>query len=327
MNGKCFLCDKEAEHRNEGNTLNTLVICESCSLFYGITWWVKKFYFEPEGVLTQEDKKKIKEELKKIYKPGNNAVILDEAIIRRITGKKESLMITKEKREQFLVKLNEMSEGDTNELIESMRIGETLGFDRRTTFNFVRYFEQKGSIKFGDDAGGAIRITAEGIDEADKIRSRTTAPSFDQEDLAEEMYFSPESQLDIQKKLARVLRQATNSLWICDPYMDEKIVEEISNIQAPEIRLLTTQPKGLFKQRLNAAKEQFSKKIIEAKVFNKCHDRFYIIDQLQVWALGSSLNKAGKKATLLNKVKDEGEKQKIVRDFTDWWALATEINT
>jgi len=236
-------------------------------------------------------------------------------------------MITKEKREQFLVKLNEMSEGDTNEFIESMRIGETLGFDRGTTFNFVRYFEQKGFIKFGDDAGGAIKITAEGIDEADKIRSRTTAPSFNQEDLAEEMYFSPESQLDIQKKLAMVLRQATISLWICDPYMDQKIVEEISNIQAPEIRLLTTHPKGLFKQRLNAAKEQFSKKIIEAKIFNKCHDRFYIIDQLQVWALGSSLNEAGKRATLLNKVKDEGEKQKIVRDFTDWWALATEINT
>ena len=88
MKGKCFLCDNEAEHKNGGNTMDTHVICKSCDLFYGITWRVKKFYFEPEGILTQEDKKKIKEELKKIYKPGNNAIRLDEAIIRRITDKK-----------------------------------------------------------------------------------------------------------------------------------------------------------------------------------------------------------------------------------------------
>jgi predicted nucleotide-binding protein len=92
---------------------------------------------------------------------------------------KESLTM-KEKREQFLFKLNEMSEGNINKSIESMRIGDTLGFDRATTFNCARYFDQKGFIKLRDDAGGAISITAEGIDEADKIQSRTVAPSSDQ---------------------------------------------------------------------------------------------------------------------------------------------------
>jgi len=144
-----------------------------------------------------------------------------------------------------------------------------------------------------------------------------------EEGLPEEMYFSPNSHLDIQKNLARVLRQAKTSLWIYDPYMDEKIVEEISNIQAPEIKLITAQPKGLFKQRLAAAKDQFPEREIEAKVYDVCHDRYYIIDQDQVWTLGASLNKAGKKATLLSKLKDE--KQKIMSDFTDWWASATEI--
>jgi len=237
---------------------------------------------------------------------------------------RESLTM-KEKREQFLVKLNEMSEGNINKSIETMKIGKTLDFDRATTFNYARYFAEKGFIKPRDEADGTISITAEGIDEADKVQSRTTAPSFDQEDLAEEMYFSAGRHLDIQKYLARVLRQATNSLWICDSYMDEKIVEEISSIQALEIRLLTTQPKGLFKQRLAAAKEQFPERKIEAKIYDKCHDRFYIINQLQVWTLGASLNKAGKGATLLSKVKNEIEKEKILHDFIEWWVLATEI--
>lgn len=146
-----------------------------------------------------------------------------------------------------------------------------------------------------------------------------------EEGIAKEIYFSPGSHLDIQKNLARVLRQAINLLWICDPYMDEKIIEEISNILASEVRLLTMHPKGLFKQRLVAAKEQFPEKTIEAKTYDKIHDRYFIIDKDQVWTLGTSLNKAGAKATLLSKVINGKEKQKIISDFDDWWSSASEV--
>jgi len=147
-----------------------------------------------------------------------------------------------------------------------------------------------------------------------------------EEGLAEEMYFSPGSQLDIQKNLARVLRQANNSLWICDSYMNEKIIEELSNVPAAEIKLLTLQINGLFKQRLVAAKQQFFNKSIEVKIYNKCHDRFYIIDGNQVWTLGTSLNNAGKRATLLSKIKKEDEKKKIVSDFNSWWSEVSVLN-
>lgn len=96
--------------------------------------------------------------------------------------KKESSMTTKEMRDQFLIKLNEMSEGDIHKFIESMNIGDTLGFYRATTFKCVRYFRLKGFIEFRDDAGGTISITAEGIDEADKIQSGKAAPPSDQSD-------------------------------------------------------------------------------------------------------------------------------------------------
>lgn len=233
-------------------------------------------------------------------------------------------MMTKEMREQFLVKLNEMAGGNIIELFESMEIGDVLGFDRGSTFNIVRYLERKGYVIFGDDTGSSMRITAEGIDEADRISSIAAIPSFRQEELDEEWYFSPGSELDIQKELAKVLRQAMNSLWICDPYMDERIIEEISNIPASDIRLLTAHPKELFKPRLSAAKRQFPEKTIEAKLFSLCHDRFYIIDRLQIWTLGTSLNKAGEKATVFNKLKDEGVKQEIATDFDKWWTSAVE---
>jgi len=90
---------------------------------------------------------------------------------------KKSEISVKEERDKFLVKLNEMSGGDINESIESIKIGEELGIDRSTTFNFVRYFDQKGFIRLRDDAGGNISIIAKGVDEANRIQSQAVVPS------------------------------------------------------------------------------------------------------------------------------------------------------
>lgn len=152
--------------------------------------------------------------------------------------------------------------------------------------------------------------------------------SIEMEDrIPEQMYFSANSYLDIQKNIARVIRQTQNSLYIFDAYMDEKIVEELTEIIASEIRLLTNKRKGLFLQRLSALKKQFPMKVIEARCSDKSHDRFYIIDKDQVWTLGASLNKAGQKATLLSKIGNDSEKQKVINDFESWWNLAKTITT
>jgi len=90
--------------------------------------------------------------------------------------KKESTMTMKDKRDQFLIKLNEISGGDINESIKSMRVDKGLGFNRATTFNFVRYFDRKEFIKLRTDAGDVISITAEGIDEVERILSNLKSP-------------------------------------------------------------------------------------------------------------------------------------------------------
>lgn len=146
-----------------------------------------------------------------------------------------------------------------------------------------------------------------------------------EEGLPDEMYFSVDSYLDIQKGLAKVIRQAEKSLWICDGYMDEKVIEELTEVIANEIKLLTHEPKGLFTQRLTALKKQFYSKTIEAKRSDKYHDRFYIIDNDQIWTLGASFNKAGQKATLLSRIRSDNEKQKIIKDFENWWKSALPI--
>ena len=149
----------------------------------------------------------------------------------------------------------------------------------------------------------------------------------DENSLLEQFYFPANSHLEIQKTLSRIITQSKNTLWICDGFMDEKIVEELSKVVAPEIKLLTKNPKSLFKQRLMAAQKQFSAfKNIEAKIFDNIHDRFFIIDRDQVWHFGTSYNNAGNLPTMLNKIKSEEESQKIISDFEGWWKLAINIS-
>ncbi len=88
-------------------------------------------------------------------------------------------MEMKEKRNQFLIKLDELAGRYINEFIESMKIGEEIDIDRSLTFNFVRYFEQKGFIKLRNDQSSTISITTEGIDEVDRLKSDISAPSLD----------------------------------------------------------------------------------------------------------------------------------------------------
>ncbi|MBN2433628.1 MAG: nucleotide-binding protein [Spirochaetes bacterium] len=85
---------------------------------------------------------------------------------------KEFVLGIKEKRDQFIIKLNELSRGNVDEFIESIKLGEEIGIDRETTFNFVRYFHQKGYINLRTDQGTTISITSKGIDEAEKIISK-----------------------------------------------------------------------------------------------------------------------------------------------------------
>lgn len=194
--------------------------------------------------------------------------------------------------------------------------------DLQYYYNFIHYSHKLNLSLSSQTIAPALNIMGSQIEMAiEEIKIQIQI----EESLTEEIYFSPGSYLDIQKNLARVLRQANNSLWICDPYMDEKIVEEISNILTSEVRLLTMKTKALFKQRLVAAKKQFPEKTIEAKISDKSHDRYYIIDKDQVWTLGTSYNQPGAKATLLSKIKNKKEKQKIISDFEAWWSLARDV--
>ena len=84
---------------------------------------------------------------------------------------------------QFLIVLNELSEGDINYYIETMTIGKRLEFNRAKTFSLVREMEQDGLIKYRSGAGDIISITEMGRAEIERVQSGAEAdvPSSPQE--------------------------------------------------------------------------------------------------------------------------------------------------
>ena len=145
------------------------------------------------------------------------------------------------------------------------------------------------------------------------------------ESFPDEVYFPENSYLDIQKMIGRIMQQAEGCICVYDNYMDEKMAEELSSAAASEVRFITQKVKQLFIQRLTAAKQQFPSKKIEAREGGQSHDRFIILDAKDVWTMGSSYNKAGKKSTLIHKIQNAAEKKKIIDDFNQWWSAGKVI--
>lgn len=114
-------------------------------------------------------------------------------------------------------------------------------------------------------------------------------------------YFSANSQLDIQKTVGKILGMVKVKLWVCDAYMDHLIVEELAETNASEVRLLTKEMKDLFKIRLEAAKKQLPDKKIEVRLNQSFHDRYFILDETDVWSIGTSYNTKQEQNQLLCK--------------------------
>lgn len=148
------------------------------------------------------------------------------------------------------------------------------------------------------------------------------------ENLQTERHFAENSHLAIQKYIKKILLSAQTDLWICDAYADHVIIEELDEVIANGIKILTTKgnKKPLFSTRLNAARTQLNIKSIEVKTNTNIHDRYIIIDQCEVWQIGTSYNdKAGGKQTSISKFEEPKAKQGFIDTFNNLWSKATDF--
>jgi len=120
---------------------------------------------------------------------------------------------------------------------------------------------------------------------------------------------------DAYELTSRIIRSAEQSIVLIDNYIDESTITHLAKKKKEVNVLLLT--KALSKQLIldvQKANEQFNN--FEVKIFARSHDRFLIIDNVEVFHLGASLKDLGKKWFAFSKM-DKNSVQSLLNEIVE----------
>ena len=99
---------------------------------------------------------------------------------------------------------------------------------------------------------------------------------------------------DAYKFATDLIRSAGKSLLLMDNYIDESVLLMLSKRRSGVSATVYTQ-KITAQLQLDIEKHNRQYPPVEIRIYNKCHDRFLIIDNTEVYHIGASLKDLGKK--------------------------------
>jgi hypothetical protein len=104
---------------------------------------------------------------------------------------------------------------------------------------------------------------------------------------------------------SKIIKSAKTSIKLIDNYIDESVLTILSKkSNNVKVILLTKNISKKLELDIDKFNQQYPP--IEAKVFNCSHDRFLIIDDMEVYHLGASLKDLGKKWFAFSKINIDG---------------------
>jgi hypothetical protein len=140
-----------------------------------------------------------------------------------------------------------------------------------------------------------------------------------------QFYFTAGDSYRPKKQVFGVMKKATTALVVVDGYLDEQVFDYIESLSPGlRVRLLTGRKKPVFQSFYKSLKAQRS--TLSAKFFAGCHDRFLVIDDIEVWHLGASINGFGKDAFMFNKVIEDEERTRFLMDLRQWWQNGEDLS-
>jgi hypothetical protein len=138
--------------------------------------------------------------------------------------------------------------------------------------------------------------------------------------------FGPGAAYDFFKSFRELLGSATASIFVVDPYLDEKVFDAYISAVKPAVavRLLGRHQAAALKPAIAAYASQ-SKQSVEARRSSELHDRVVFVDGRSCWVLGQSINDAAaKKPTYLAPLPQDISELKLA-DYEEIWSRASAI--
>lgn len=109
-----------------------------------------------------------------------------------------------------------------------------------------------------------------------------------------------------------IIRKAAKSIILVDPYCDNKALSFLKyKSEGVEVLICNTLKSKLENEELSRFESQYG--VIKVRTLTNLHDRFLIIDEEECYDLGASLNYAGKKLFMINKIDTVAVVKEIIR--------------
>ena len=124
---------------------------------------------------------------------------------------------------------------------------------------------------------------------------------FEEKRKVNDIYFNGQI-YDAYSKIQDIFKSATKKLIIIDAYADNTLLDIVKRLDI-EVIIITKKDNLLTKQDI----ERYNKQYHNLKVIynNTFHDRYFLIDEKEVYHCGTSVNRIGYKTFSINLISDE----------------------
>ena len=137
-----------------------------------------------------------------------------------------------------------------------------------------------------------------------------------------EYSFSKDQKYEVDKFLIKLFKNTSSSIIIVDNYLDENIFDFIDVIDNNVIiKFITSNEKLIFKRLFLSKREERGN--MEVKINNESHNRYIVIDGVDVYSIDASINTIGKKDFMIHKVIEE--RDKVLDKINKWWESGENI--
>jgi len=141
-----------------------------------------------------------------------------------------------------------------------------------------------------------------------------------------EFHFSKVEVAGAKLRIFEIMKKAKRNLIIIDPYACQDI--EVFNYIISLREIKESLKILILTEKATSIANDIAKKIEGLKVKkikDLLHDRYLILDDIEVWHLGTSINGVGSGDFTITKLIDKKEKAKIIEDFNEYWRNAKDL--
>ena len=142
-----------------------------------------------------------------------------------------------------------------------------------------------------------------------------------------EMFFPKGSPWDAFVVLRDLFAEAKGSIFIVDPYCTTSVFHMLEERPLNEfnVQILCSKHANAVAEGSRAFVGQHPHVTVEVRTNRDFHDRFIVLDRTVCVHLGASIKDAGKKACMVSRIEDPGNREAMLRQIDESWANGTRV--